>query len=75
MRRSGDEMKLLTVPAAAKLLGIPRSAAYELIQIGMIRAVRIPAGMGRAIRVPASEVDAFIDRLINKTTESDGVTP
>lgn len=57
--RSGLEPRLLTVSDAARLLGIGRTTAYELIAAGELEVVHI----GRSARVPTAEVDAFVERL------------
>lgn len=50
---------LLTVPEAARRLGIGRSTLYELEAAGAIRFVHI----GRAVRVSARAVNEFVERL------------
>ena len=51
--------RLLTVPDAARLLGIGRTTAYELISDGKLEIVKI----GRSTRVPLDAVDNFVDGL------------
>ena len=51
--------RLVTVAGAAKLLGIGRSTAYELIASGHLTLVHIR----RSARVPVASVDRFIASL------------
>lgn len=46
----------LTVPEAARLLGIGRNAAYDLIRRGELPHVRF----GRTIRVPRSALEPWL---------------
>lgn len=48
--------RLLSVPEAARLLGIGRTTVYELISNGELETVKI----GRSTRVPLDAVDAFV---------------
>ena len=53
-----DELPyVISVPQLAKLLGIGRNAAYEIVNRGEIRSVKI----GKTIRIPKSAVIEFID--------------
>jgi excisionase family DNA binding protein len=55
---AGEENKeWLRVPEAARLLGLPRTRAYELIQQGELPAVRIGQ---RSIRVNRAELERFL---------------
>jgi excisionase family DNA binding protein len=47
----------LTVPQVAEELQIPRSRAYELIQQGLLPAVRVGE---RSIRVNRHELETFL---------------
>jgi excisionase family DNA binding protein len=47
----------LTVPEVARLLGVPRTRAYELIQRGELPAVRLGE---RTIRVNRQELERFL---------------
>ena len=47
---------LLTIPQAARKLGIGRTLAYELIAAGELEVVHI----GRAARVPLDAVHEFV---------------
>ena len=51
-----DDVRLLTVPEAAKLLRISRNLAYELIAKGEIPAIRL----GRVIRVPRGTLERWL---------------
>jgi len=50
---------LLSIPQAAKALGIGRSKLYELIADGELETVHI----GRAVRLPVDAVDTFVRKL------------
>jgi excisionase family DNA binding protein len=50
---------LLTIPEAARVLGIGRSTLYELIARGAIETVHI----GRAHRIAAAALHAFVKNL------------
>ena len=52
-----QEKTWLRVPEAAKLLGLPRTRTYELIQKGQLPAVRIGE---RSIRVNRKELEHFL---------------
>ena len=51
--------RLLTVPEAARALGLGRSTVYELIGAGRLEVVHI----GRAARVPVDALDSFVATL------------
>lgn len=53
----GDAPLLLSVPAAAKALGLSRGSVYELIARGEIEHLRI----GRRILVPRERLVAFVE--------------
>jgi excisionase family DNA binding protein len=53
---------LLTVPEAAKSLGISRSKLYQLIAAGTIRSVRIDGSR----RVPVNALTTYIDHLMEE---------
>ena len=46
---------LLTVPEAAKYLGVGRKKVYELIEWGELKAVKL----GRSVQVPLASLDRF----------------
>jgi excisionase family DNA binding protein len=46
---------LLTVPEAAKLLGVGRKKIYELIEWGELKAVKL----GRAVQLEKDSLDEF----------------
>lgn len=52
------EPVLLTIPEAARKLGIGRTLTYELIAAGELEVVHI----GRAARVPLDAVSDFVAR-------------
>jgi len=55
---SVDELPfVMSVPQLAKLLGIGRNAAYDIVNSGGIRSIKI----GRTIRIPKSAVIEFIE--------------
>ncbi len=46
---------LLTVPEAAKYLGVGRKKVYELIEWGEVRAVKL----GRSVQIEKESLDRF----------------
>ena len=54
-----ERPRLIPVEEAARLLGIGRSTAYDLIRAGRLRSVKI----GKRRLVPAGAVDETIERL------------
>ena len=54
----GDPVRLVTIPAAAQLLGVSRSKLYELLGEGALPTVRI----GRSRRIAIADLDAFVQR-------------
>lgn len=50
---------LLTVVEAARLLGVGRSTAYELLASGELESVHI----GRSRRVPVAAVENYVESL------------
>ena len=52
------EPLLLGVKDAARVLGLGRDTAYQLVREGRLRAVRV----GRRVLVPRAELEAFIAR-------------
>ena len=46
---------LLTVPEAAKYLGVGRKKVYELIEWGELKAVKL----GRSVQIPLGSLDQF----------------
>jgi len=53
---------LVTVDQVAKMLGIGRTTAWELIRRQKIKSVKI----GRTRRVPIEAIQEYIERLMNK---------
>jgi excisionase family DNA binding protein len=47
---------LISVKEAARLIGVPRSYAYELVASGHLASVRL----GRRVLVPVSAIDDLI---------------
>jgi excisionase family DNA binding protein len=60
---------LLTVPDAARVLGISRSMAYNLITARELEVVHI----GRCARVPYDAAVRFVDRL-RRSDHADAMT-
>lgn len=58
---------LLTVPEAARRLGIGRTLMYELISTGQIASVRV----GRLRRVRPTDLEAYANSLVAETTTPD----
>lgn len=57
-----DERLAVTVPEAARRIGIGRTLMYDLIASGAIETVHI----GRAHRVRVDDLVAFLDREVHK---------
>ncbi|WP_133756082.1 helix-turn-helix domain-containing protein [Naumannella halotolerans] len=55
---------LLSPEEAGELLGLGRSTIYDLIRIGMLPSVKI----GRARKIPASELQKYVDRLLESAS-------
>lgn len=66
MENHTDHPLTLTVEQAAKLLGIGRSTAYELVHTGAIPSLRL----GRRIVVPVCQVQA----MLGDSTEATATT-
>ena len=49
---------LVTLPAAARLLGVSRSKLYELVAAGELPTVRI----GRSRRIAVADLEQFVRR-------------
>jgi excisionase family DNA binding protein len=52
------DRKTMTIPEAAKYLGIGRNSAYEAARAGQIPTIRI----GRLFRVPVLALERMLDR-------------
>ena len=52
------QVRLVTIPAAAQLLGVSRSKLYELLAEGALPTVRI----GRSRRIAMVDLEAFVRR-------------
>ena len=63
--------QLLTIPEAARVLGIGRSTVYELIGAGGLETVHI----GRSVRVPLAGLIEFVDglRVANRGRRGDAL--
>jgi len=61
-RKGPAEIKplLLTVPQAARALGISRTTMYELLNSGDVRYVHL----GTCRRIPTQCVEEYVDRLL-----------
>lgn len=59
------ERMLLTVEEAAKVIGIGRTKAFELIAIGAIESVRI----GASRRIPSAAVAEYVEHLRAEANE------
>lgn len=64
-----DRPRLVSVPKAARQLGVATSTVYVLIKKGKLAAVQFPAVRGQVgrntgwgLRVEQDEIDAFIER-------------
>jgi excisionase family DNA binding protein len=57
---SDEPRLLLRIDEAARLLGLGRSKAYELVAAGELPAVRI----GRARRIPVASLEQFVAQRI-----------
>lgn len=57
---SDEPRLLLRIDEAARLLGLGRSKAYELVASGELPAVRI----GRARRIPVAGLQAWVERRV-----------
>ncbi len=61
------EKRTYSIPEAAKVLGIGRTAAYEAARMGQIPTIRI----GKRILVPIAALDRLLSLEPNKRTEGD----
>ena len=52
------QLRLVTIPVAANLLGVSRSKLYDLLAEGELPTVRI----GRARRIAVADLEAFVRR-------------
>jgi len=57
-REKPVEVLLLTVPQAARALGLGRTKVYELIATGGLPTVRF----GRSVRIPVAKLQEWIDQ-------------
>ena len=61
------EQVLVKVPDAARMLGVGRSFAYQLVHDGTLPSVRLGE---RVLRVPVAEVHRYIKRLQGEKEET-----
>jgi excisionase family DNA binding protein len=54
-----NERRTLTVPEAARALGVGKNTAYELVRQGRLRALRL-GPQGRRLVVPVGEIDRLL---------------
>lgn len=64
---SGVQPMLLTIPEAARMIGLGRSKTYELVTRGELRVVRI----GRAVRLPRTAVENWVAEQVAAATGDD----
>lgn len=57
--------RLVSVPEAADLLSIGKSAAWELVKSGDLASVKI----GQRRLVPVAAIDSYIEALLRKGSE------
>jgi excisionase family DNA binding protein len=69
MEMTGD--RLLRIEDAAQVLGLARSAVYQLIDAGRIPTVSPSIG-GKARRIRSSDLDAFIASLADRRAVASG---
>jgi excisionase family DNA binding protein len=55
-----DEPLLISVPEAARRLGLPRNAVYDLVRQGRIAHVRLGA-TGRRILIPRQALTGWVE--------------
>lgn len=68
---SASKSNLVTVEQAADHLAVGRSTVYGLIASGEIRHVKI----GRSTRIPFSELEEYVERLLEEEDDDDDVEP
>ncbi len=66
MQPTTTDKKLLRVEEAAKLLGIGRTRAFELIKEGRLRSVKL----GKTRLVPAKALDELVELLLSESTDA-----
>jgi len=64
LAQGNQERLCLSVPEAAKILGISRGLAYELARSGRLPALRF----GRRLLIPR----AALERMLNETQDAGG---
>jgi excisionase family DNA binding protein len=57
---AGPQVRLVSVDAAAQLLGVGRTTVYDLINRGALRSLKI----GRRTLLPVDGIDSFVGRKL-----------
>lgn len=57
-----DDLRLVTLPEAARFLSVSRGSLYDLLTTGQLASVHI----GRSRRIPMGEVRRFIRERIER---------
>ena len=65
MNPNTDDRLLLTVPEAARRLGMGRSFIYELVSKGEIKSIKL----GRSRRIPVSALEEFIEAKLSESID------
>ena len=67
--------RIVSVPEAAKQLGVSRDYMYKLVKSGEIPSIRMPSTTGGkrgtfgwGLRIEQAEIDSFIQRAREATT-------
>jgi len=60
MEKDIKNSEFISIPQAAKLLGISRIAVYKKVKEGKIKSVRV----GRQFAIPASEISASVPDVL-----------
>ena len=59
-----DDLRLVTLPEAARFLSVSRGSLYDLLSSGQLPSVHI----GRARRVPMGELRRFVRERLERDT-------
>ena len=59
-----DDLRLVTLPDAARFLSVSRGSLYDLLSSGQLPSVHI----GRARRVPMGELRRFVRERLERDT-------
>ena len=61
-----DDLRLVTLPDAARFLSVSRGSLYDLLTTGQLASVHI----GRSRRIPLGEIQRYVrDRLQRNTLQ------